>query len=143
MGADLFQRPSSGADPQAEAVKAYLRMWDGIQESWSDEWKCYTAEPKISRWENCREQGYVIHMRVFGIKSRQINIAFFEHRNSDNIVAIRWEQRTINAPTIDTAEFGDVYKTKHDVSHSVSVGEAMKMADWIFVQLTDFWKAAS
>ena len=142
MSVDLFQRADTGADPQAEAVKAYLRMHDGIQESWSSELKRYTAEPKLSRWENCREQGYVIRLRSEGYKC-QLNIAFFEHRNSDEIVAIRWEQLTINGPTIDNAKFGEVYRTKYDFSYRVSVGAAMRMADWIFGELTDFWKAAA
>jgi len=139
----LFQE-TDGADPQAQAVLAYLNYGrDGIEESWSDEWKRYMAEPRVSRWQNCREQGYVITMNSKN-RDRQLNIAFFEHRNSDEICAIKWEQKTMNAPTIETAEFGShVYKNKHDVSHAVSVGEAMEMADWIFQQLTEFWKATA
>ena len=67
----------------------------------------------VARWENCREQGYVISLRL-PTYSKQLNIAFFEHRNTDSICAIVWEQRTLNSPTIETAEFGDVYKTKWD-----------------------------
>ena len=44
----------------------------------------------------------------------------------------------MNAPTIETAKFGDVYKTKWDVSHTVGYGEIMDMADWIEEELQKF-----
>lgn len=141
MAADLFTNPD-GANFQAQAVLAYLRARSGIEQSWNDERHQYDAEPKISRWENCREQGYIVWMRGVGY-SGQINIAFFEHRNSDNICAIEWEQTTTNAPTIDTMDTGNkVYKDKWDVSYSVGPGSASDLADWIFDRLTAFWLAS-
>lgn len=136
----LFQNPD-GANCQARAVLAYLSSHDGIEESWSDERKDYLAEPTVARWHNCREQGYVVSLRAetFG---KQINIAFFEHRNSDAICAVEWQQATINPPTIDTIETGGaVYKDKWDTSHEVKWGEALQMADWIFARLQAFWTA--
>jgi hypothetical protein len=128
-----------GANWQAQAVACYLNHQDGLEGSWDDA-KCgYTAKPIISRWENCREQGYVISMRA--PNSKQINIAFFEHRNSDQICTIKWEQNTINAPTIDTAKFGDVYKDKWDVSASFGYAEIVKAGDWIKGQLEAFWNS--
>lgn len=127
-----------GANHQARAVLCFLQGFS-IEESWNKEFHKYDAEPSVARWENCREQGYVISLRA---KSRTLNIAFFEHRNSDSICAIKWEQMTINAPTIDTADFGGkVYTDKHDVSHSVGYGEIAKMSDWIGEQLSGFWMA--
>jgi len=104
-----------GANYQAQAVLAYINT--------------EIEDVKISRWENCREQGYVLSLR--NRSTSQLNICFFEHRNSDDICAIKWIQNTINAPTIDTAEFGDTYSDKWDLSHSVSYGEAESMAKWI------------
>jgi len=129
---------NDGANYQAQAVMAFLKNIT-IEESWNDDARKYDAEIKVSRWENCREQGYVICMRTKDY-SKQINIAFFEHRNSDNICAIKWEQITTNAPTIDTAEFGDVYKDKYDVSHSVGYGEIPSMSEWITNELEEFWE---
>jgi hypothetical protein len=41
---------------------------------------------------NCREQGFVLSVRRSGAKNAlPVNIAFFEHRNSDSLCAIRWE----------------------------------------------------
>ena len=93
--------------------------------------------PYIARWENCREQGYVVHLRT---PKNTLHIAFFEHRNSDSICAIRWEEQSINSPTIETAKFnGQCYKDKYDVSFEVNYGEVVKMADWILSELTAYW----
>jgi len=126
-----------GAHPQERAVLAFLHRYSDIESSWNDEHKRYDGQVDVGRWENCREQGYVVSIRSKNCK--QLNIAFFEHRNSDSICAIVWEQSSINTLTIDNAEFGEVYKTKHDVSHEVGYGEAYEMSEWIGEQLTNFW----
>ena len=126
-----------GANYQARATLMFLQRHDGIKESWNSEYKRYDAEIQIARWENCREQGYVVSLR--NKKREQINIAFFEHRNSDNICAIKWNQESINTLTIDNAEFGDVYKDKYDTSHSVNYGRAYEMAEWIRQELKQHW----
>lgn len=131
---------NDGANYQAQAVLAFLRPLSNIESSWSDELHRYTANVEIARWENCREQGYVVSLKTQDY-SRQLNIAFFEHRNSDSICAVKWEQVTLNSPTIDTAVFGNIYKDKYDVSHKVGPGEASEMADWIAEQFTAFWES--
>jgi hypothetical protein len=113
---------------------------DGLEDSWDFDTERYTADINVARWENCREQGYVISFCSKDY-SRQVNIAFFEHRNSDNICAVRWEQRTTNSPTIDTAVFGAaVYKNKWDVSTSFSYNQMYELAEWIYKELETFWK---
>lgn len=125
-----------GANKQARAVLCLLQGFD-VEESWSKEFKRYTAEPMIARWQNCREQGYVITMRTPG---KTLNVAFFEHRNSDDICALRWVQTSTNSPTIETAQFGGAcYAGKFDVSHRVGCGKIVEMAEWIEAQLTAFW----
>jgi hypothetical protein len=136
MSANLFTN-RDGANYQAQAVLAYLSGRDGIEPSWSAEQRRYLADPKVSRWENCREQGYVVWMR--GRKGKQVNIAFFEHRNSDNICAVMWEQETVNAPTIETMVTANVYSDKWDVSHTAKYGECAAMAEWIIDQLNAAW----
>jgi hypothetical protein len=132
---------NDGADHQARATLAYLQMniGDGIESSWNKQACWYEARPQVARWENCREQGYVVHMRNESRRT-QINIAWFEHRNSDAICAVRWCQESINSLHIDNAVFTDVYKDKHDVSHRVKCGDAKEMADWIFEQLESHWE---
>lgn len=134
----LFHNPDE-ANYQARAVLAILNSRN-IEDSWNSDKGQYEAQPKVERWENCREQGYVIVFLV-GYHSPQLNIAFFEHRNSDSICALKWEQNTINTPTIDTLDAkGQVYKNKWDVSKSVEVGEYDAMADWIMESLETFYR---
>ena len=123
--------------PHAKAVKAYLESYDGIEPSWDSERKDYRADVYIAEWWNCREKGYVITLR--NSAGKQINIAFFEHRNNDCICAVKWIQDTLNPPTIDNAEFGDAYSDKWDVSHSFKYNQAYNMAEWIYKQLEDHW----
>ena len=134
----LFTYQEDGANRQARAVLAYLQGNSGIEKSWDGDKGKYMAEPQVARWENCREQGYVVYMRSkhYG---KQINIAFFEHRNSDGICAVKWEQVTLNSPTIDTAEFGNIYKDKYDTSFDVGYGKVVEMSDWIYEQLEEWW----
>lgn len=135
---DLKHYLQDGANRQARAVMCMVQTHN-IESSWDVDWKEYKANPQIARWENCREQGYVISLTSKD-KSRQVNIAFFEHRNSDSICAVKWEQLTLNSPHIDTADFGDqVYTTKWDVSYEVGYGEIVKMADWIVEEMDEFW----
>ena len=126
-----------GANYQARAVLMFLQLYSDIELSWNNERKCYDAEIKVARWENCREQGYVVSLT--NRERKQLNIAFFEHRNSDSICAIKWEQSSMNSLTIDNAKFNDVYKDKWDVSHTVSYGEVKEMAEWIGEELEKHW----
>lgn len=129
-----------GANYQARATLMFLQRDADIEESWNDKWKRYDAEIQVARWENCREQGYVVSLR--NKKREQLNIAFFEHRNSDSICAVKWQQESMNTLTIDNAKFGDVYKDKYDTSHSVEYSKAYEMAEWIIEQLREHWVKA-
>ena len=137
----LFDKSYMKVSGQAAAVRAYLDCWDGVQASYTDADGGGYQPVHIAEWYNERERGYVLMFT--NADQKQLNIAFFEHRNSDDICALVWEQSTINPPTIDTAEFsGLLYKNKYGVSHSVSVGKAMEMADWIMEQLEAHWTSA-
>ena len=128
MSVNLKSYMQDGANPQAKAVLAFLQYYIGEDRN-----------VMVARWENCREQGYVVSLNSYNYR-RQLNIAFFEHRNSDAIHAVKWEQKTINTPNIDTAEFGDdVYTHKGDTSKSVGYGEVSEMAQWINNELEKFY----
>lgn len=62
-------------------------------------------------------------------------------QNSDSICAVKWKQPGMNSLTIETAVFGDVYKNKHDVSHSVGWGQVVEMAEWIIDEFNKHWQA--
>ena len=135
---ELKNYMKDGANYQARAVLCFLSAYDEIEESWNDELKEYEARPEVARWENCREQGYIVFLKSKDYQN-QINIIFFEHRNSDSICAVLWEQNSMNSLTIETARFGDVYKTKYDTSKSVGAGKVDEMATWIWEKLTAWW----
>lgn len=139
MSTNVLHYGSDGASPQAKATLAMFQsvLGDGIESSWDDKFKRYGAQINVARWENCREQGYVLTMRSKNYK-QQLNIAFFEHRNTDSICAVRWEQVTMNSPTIDTMQ-GDEYNSKWDTNHDVPYGEAVEMAKWLLNEFQTFW----
>ena len=133
---------NDGANPQAKATLAYLQwlVGDGLDASYNPDKKRYEALPMVARWENCREQGYVVSLRN-GDRHEQLNIAFFEHRNGDSIHALVWEQKSINSITLDIAAFPPcLYRTKWETSFSVVFGEAYKMASYISETMNLFWK---
>ncbi len=137
---NLFQN-EDGANYQAKAVLAYLRNYDGIECSWDKENKDYAARPEVNRWHNCREQGYIVSLRSRNYKN-QINIAFFEHRNSDNICAIKFELNTTNPPTInDIPENHPFNNNKYAVDYEVERGEVVDISEWIYNELEEFWKS--
>lgn len=143
---DLSHYFQDGAGNQAKATLMALQGHGEIEESYNEKTKDYDAKIYVDRWKNGREQGYIVMLEKDAHNSKskshkQINIAFFEHRNTDDIHAIVWEQATfLHPPTIDTAKFGNIYKDKSDTSFCVEFGEYQKMADFIFSELEKFWK---
>lgn len=136
-GRPLQAKAADGADPQARATLEYLRAICCIEESWDSERKCYTAIPRVTRFENGREQGYIVFLKV---KGKQINLAFYEHRNSDEIVVARNETVTENAP-----ETGDILNTmadKYDHVFSARFGRADLVAKYVTEQLEKFYRGA-
>jgi hypothetical protein len=96
-----------------------------------------SKELQVSRWHNCREQGYIASLYKNG---KQLNIAWFEHRNSDMQNAVKWEQVDLNPITISNAVFGDVYKDKWDTSFQVPFDEPMEMAKWISDEFAEWFE---
>lgn len=132
---------NDGANAQAQAVLCALKclIGGGIEESWDSERGRYLAEVKVARWENCREQGYVVMLTAEDY-SKQLNIAFFEHRNSDSIHAVKWQQITTNSPTIENMDCPEYLKNKFDTSYCVDFGCFLEIARWIKNQLVSFWE---
>jgi hypothetical protein len=126
-----------GIGSQALAVMSYLNAHDGIESSRCTNTNKYLAELNAAPWYNGRERGIVFYLRSEDYV-KQINIAVFEHRNSDAICALLWTGRTFNPPTLSDVPDG-VYKDKWDVTHEVTYGYAANMAEWIYYQLDNFW----
>lgn len=127
-----------GIGAAALAVQAYIEAYDGVGPSWNSEQVRYDAEPRVAPWYNGRERGIVIYMSNRN-HTDQINIAVYEHRNSDNICALMWRQYTgINPPSLATLP-EDVFKDKWDVTQSWSYNKAVDAASWVVEQLDHFW----
>lgn len=141
MSTKLQNYFSDGANCNVQSVLCLLKhkIGNGIEESWNDEYKTYEADIKVARWENGREQGYIVYL--INKNNEQLNIAFFEHRNSDNLCAVKWIQNSINSLTIENADFKNkVYRDKWDVSVSFNYNQAYELAEWLFNELTKHWK---
>lgn len=127
-----------GIKAAALAVKGYLDGYDGIESSWNDEASRYLADVKCAPWYNGREAGIVVYMRGAHSKG-QLNLAIYEHRNSDNICVLMWEQDThINPPCLANLPDG-VMPTKWDYSKSFNYNGAVEAAAWVKDQLEAFW----
>jgi hypothetical protein len=128
-----------GIGAAALAVQAYIEAQDGVEASWNSERHRYDAEPRVAPWYNGRERGIVIYLNNRN-HTDQINIAVYEHRNSDNICALMWRQYTgINPPNLAILP-EDVFKDKWDVTESWSYYKAVDAAQWVVEQLNDFWR---
>ena len=131
--------PNFGIGAQALAVMAYFNEHDGIEPSWDN--GRYCAEVNAAPWYNGRERGVVFYMRSENYK-HQLNIAVYEHRNSDAICAVRWVGSTFNPPTLTDIPEG-TYQNKWDTSKDFSYGQSHEMAHWLYEEFCDFWKEHS
>jgi len=135
-----------GADWQAQAVLAYIR---NVQEYATEERDRKTPQRrnlfgsglKVGRFENCREQGYVLSVQLWAEETKdgefkQRNWAFFEHRNSDELVVFKSDADTINTPTIDEI-FGD--RGKYDYDKSFSYGKILECGKYLLDEIRDFF----
>jgi hypothetical protein len=111
MTCELTQYQSDGANFQSKSVLAAVQYLSYNLEGW-----------KVTRWDNCREQGYTIYKNIWGegLTANQLNITFCEYRNSDDIIVYVWYKRTFNAPTL------------FDIQSSVSSGTWMEHDSKIF-----------
>jgi hypothetical protein len=132
----MFQNNLFKPSKQAIAVKAYLEMHDGIEATYDVNTHRY-QNVHIGPWFNGRERGFVITMNHnFGGES--INIAFYEHRSSDDIIVLTWTSKrlAINPPTLADAP----WNTGEESSEAVfSYGKASEAADHIYKVLSEWW----
>jgi hypothetical protein len=117
---------NDGASAQSKATLAFL------QDELSNDQLDKLSQIDFGRWQNCREQGYVVSV---SINDNQLNIAFFESRNSDSIVVWKWYQvERLNLVNLNTAILDD----KED--HWLPFGQCHEMAEWIHEQINNFIK---
>ena len=125
-----------GADVQAQIVALLIRNQRSrvLDLVWNKEWKDYEGRISIGRFENCREQGYVVSLNDY--KGNQRNYAFYEHRNSDSICIVKFDQLTINTPTLE--DVCNKMEDKYDYTKSFGWGEILACGEWIGRDIENF-----
>ena len=96
-----------------------------LDASYDKEKKKNRAKIVVGRYENCREQGYVLTLLVDW--QAIYNIAFYEHRNSDRICVKGFEGSFFNTPRAEDLKMKD----KWDYDKSFEFGQIMECAEWI------------
>lgn len=132
---------NDGAAWQAQMVLAYVRAHEmsATDCTWNGDY--YDCEIKVGRYENDREQGYVFVVRVLPHcsldgETHQLNLAVYEHRNSDNIVVLSRELFTGDTPT--WAEMTEGRKDKYDYDKDFRYNEAFECGEYVINQFAKF-----
>ncbi len=128
---------NDGANWQAQCVLAFVRANKelAIESSWNNEFHHYDAEILVGRYENCREQGYILSIRDKLGKTR--HYAIYEHRNSDDLCVVVFDKQTINTPTLnDVCEaMGD---NKYNYTKSFPCGLIEDCGNYIIYDMKEF-----
>ena len=133
---------NDGACWQAQAVLAYVK--GNIFRLTDDKYHKTSLNAYVGRYENCREQGYVISIKFFGMKddkpvSVQRNYAVYQHRNSDTICVLISNTKTIDTPGVD-----DMWKdkgenpSKYDYDMGFDWDNISGCGDYIITDMTNF-----
>ena len=123
-----------GACVQAQIIALLLRdrhEWI-LNSTWDKEKGFLRGMMSIGRFENCREQGYVVSIRFNG---NQRNYAFYEHRNSDSVCLLINDEATINTPTYEM--MAKDMEDKWDVDMEFKYGEWEKCVAWIHKDMVE------
>lgn len=91
----LSEYMRDGADSYARAVLALLQG-NIFEEDFKN--LNHVFGIKVTRFDNCREQGYTVYLR--NKQNKQLNISFAVYRCSDDLVIYRWEGETFNSPAL-------------------------------------------
>ena len=130
-----------GINQQAKAILDYLATCAPEFAEHDNKFNIYKVNFYTHAWYNGRETGFVISMHRFDkINFKNMHIAVFEHRNSDNICAVKWisDKMHLNNPTIEDVPV-ECYPDKWSVSYEVGYGQVSKMVDWIYETLENHY----
>lgn len=121
-----------GANWQAKAVLAYLKTGINEVEYASGlspyKFQLYNAQITVGRYENGREQGYVVCLEFNG---KCTYYCIYEHRNSDDIIIDKsdYQSYSINTPQVDTL-FSENH-SKYDYTIGFPCGSIIDAGKWI------------
>ena len=120
---------NDGDNWQAQAVLAYVR--GHILEIDYDD---FTA--RVGRYENLREEGYVISIRV---EDNERHYAVYQHRNSDKLIVLISNGMCMDTPDVDFMwKDKGVNATKYDYDKSFPYGEIVRCGEWIIDDILDW-----
>jgi len=132
--------PTFELNHQALAVLHYLA---GIEPNFA-EYKDgrYDFDAETKPWYNGRERGFILSTEPSWAKEPCLNIAVFEHRNSDQICTLKWEtQRPYrNYPDEKALKLAYPSDGKWDVAATFDCGKIGECAEWIYNELKNFYK---
>lgn len=123
-----------GANPQAQAVLVWLRSLLFRIEDLSYSYPVDEVDVKCVRYKNCREQGYIVSLYTGA--DITFHYAFYEHRNSDSIIIVKFTKEGEYAGDTPIAE--DVWENmddKYDYDMAFGYGDIVKAADWIMTDM--------
>ncbi|MAZ56858.1 hypothetical protein CL653_03635 [bacterium] len=139
---DLESYMRDGADANVRAILCLIQAMDGhfIESSWDVKISDYKGKLRVGRWENGREQGYVMTC-VHPLTVQQFNIAIFNHRSSDMIFGLEWESSiTMNSPTLaDVPETHGYTNSSTNVDRSFIYNAHYECAEWVKEAFDEWW----
>ena len=123
---------SDGANWQAVGVMAYLRSRTEYAMNTATHANVF-SQLTIGRYENCREQGYIVSCKVNG---GQRNWCFYEHRNTDRLCVVVFDCFSIDTPSKE--KVWEVMKDKYDVTKDFECGEILECGQYILEDIKEF-----
>lgn len=131
---DIREYMNDGANWQAQAVLACVRHHTK---------SCFDSDGQdkavvlVGRYENCREQGYVITLTLNECKP-MISYCVYEHRNSDSICVQMFHASCMNTPSIDDVFYGK--RDKWDIDKRFDCGNIYDCALFIVQDMATRWE---
>lgn len=133
--------PTFGINSQALAILHLLSNREPDFAEYHD--SGYSIRIETKPWYNGRERGLLISMDSIGEIGKILHIAVFEHRNSDEIICLKWETDDMYDNHPDNNAIGAAYKgnDKYFSDATFKYGEIEKCANWIYDTLADYYIA--
>jgi len=138
---DVIIDTTMGMSPQASAVMEFMKDTEPDFADWDEDLREYKVRIQTRPWYNGRERGFVLSMMdKYGSKNKALNIAVFEHRSSDSLVAWAWLSNgfAYNEIGLDDVEFIDDHP--NHATQWVAYGRIDLMSKWIYDTLADYYK---
>ncbi|ARB13814.1 hypothetical protein Ccr2_gp283 [Caulobacter phage Ccr2] len=137
-----------GADFQAQAVLALVRfvIGDDFEPSWNAQKQVFEGEPQVAHFDSPRCHGYVIWLvdrraLALGGEARQINIVFYQHGVSDEIVINAWLGETNRWMVPTYHDMPDIEKMFRRVTFRCL--DVKSAAYYVADLMKDFWAEGS